>query len=90
LPSNAVSIEIFLSFQITTTGDSNKHTMFSLLCKYHFILAKINQQKCLWQHVSLLALAPWAAYQEIRSNCLFPRPQEAKTSTSNLTVSQVV
>jgi hypothetical protein len=36
LLSDAISIETVLSFQITTTGDSDKHVMFYRLCKYHF------------------------------------------------------
>jgi len=36
LLSDAISIENFPSFQITTAGDSDKHGMFHRLCKRHF------------------------------------------------------
>jgi hypothetical protein len=34
--SNAISIETLLYFQTATAGDSNKHVMFSRLCKHLF------------------------------------------------------
>ncbi len=34
--SDAISVETLLSFQIATTGDSDKHVMFPRLCKHHF------------------------------------------------------
>jgi hypothetical protein len=34
LPGGKISIEILLSFQITIAGDTDKHGMFSRLCKH--------------------------------------------------------
>ncbi len=35
MPSDMISIKNFLSFQIATAGNNNKHVMFPRLCKHY-------------------------------------------------------